>query len=502
VKIEQQTELYPHPSKSFSQVRISNTKDSIKGEVKKLVNEKMRILLCVLIIIYGVLNAGVLKENVLTYDDLYHLQKDPDQLQKALDCTLSTIMYGEDQFSSQLEAEELLKRIYTKMELSKEYGMDDLVYEAIIKESSTELLLALKAIAEPTERYSKAYHLLDFVIKDFSILIDQFHFDNFKNFFQISKLKGFQLIQSIDGKLVQKLTEKLIETIIQSNYYLNNETNRSIVQLGEEKLLNYLSIQINPYLNKDQLESYDSQYSLLKSYLDLYQDYYGDSFSEKIPQEKYEYYLDLKEYFEYLSNVEILSRRLLTVENETLNSLYPVFFEYIKQYTQIELKSERLKNVVHSMIKNALTRYSYEDQKVMISNNTFEDITLSDNDLNNSLMNLKSKLYPETKEDNHHEKQQLFPFINNPSFFFLVFLIFGFISILLISLPIKLKAALLKTVGMKTKSLSLFEKAAIKHPMDPDIHIKIAQIYEKLGREEDAMNEYKIASKVLDMKEE
>jgi Tfp pilus assembly protein PilF len=38
--------------------------------------------------------------------------------------------------------------------------------------------------------------------------------------------------------------------------------------------------------------------------------------------------------------------------------------------------------------------------------------------------------------------------------------------------------------------------------MDPEIHIKTAQIYEKLGREEEAMNEYKIASKVLDMKED
>jgi len=456
----------------------------------------------VLIIIYGVLNAAVLKENVLTYDDLYHLQKVPDQLQKALDCTLSTVMYDVDQFSSQLQAEELLKRIYTKMVLSREYGLDDPVYEAIVKESTTELLLALEIIAEPTERYSKAYHLLDFVIKDFSILIDQFHFEKFKNFFQTNKLKGFQLIQSIDGKHVQKLTEHLIDVIIQNNYYLNNETNRSIVELGREKLLNYLSIQINPYLNKELLESYDSQYSLLKSYLDLFQDYYGDSYSEKIPAEKYKYYLDLKEYHEYLSNVEILSRRLLTVENETLISLYPVFFEYISQYNQINLKSDKLKNVVHSMIKNALTRFSYEDQQVLISNNTFENITLADNDLNNSLMNLKSKLYPKTKEESPINKQQLLSFITNPSFILFVFLAFGVISIFLISLPIKFKAALLKTVGMKTKSLSLFEKAAIKHPMDPDIHIKIAQIYEKLGREEDAMNEYKIASKVLDMKED
>jgi len=455
-----------------------------------------------LIIFCGVLNAVVLKENVLPYDDLYVLQKDPHQLQYALDCTLSTIMYDEDQFSSQLQAEELLKRIYTKLNLVQEFGMDDPIYQAIVKESSTELLSALKTVPEPTDSYSHAYSLLDFVIKDFSILIEQFHFEKFKEFFQTNKLKGFQLIQSIDGKLIQKLTEHLIEQIIQNNYYLNNETNKSIVQLGKEKLLNYLSIQINPYLEKDQIESYDNQYSLLKSYLDLYKDYYGDSFSEKIPQEKYEYYLDLKIYYEYLTNVEILSRRLLTAENETLNSLFPVFFEYLKQYNRIDLKSDTLKNAVHSMIKSALTRFSYEDHQVLVSNNTFENITLTDNDLNNSLMNLKSKLFPETNEEVPSNKQRILSFISNPSFILFAFMILGIISIILISLPIKFRAALFKIVGLKTKSLSLFEKAAIKHPMDPDIHIKIAQIYEKLGREEDAMNEYKIASKVLDIKED
>src|SRR6056297_1620592 len=222
------------------------------------------------------------------------------------------------------------------MELTKQFSLEDEVFTSIIKESTGNLLKALQSVDEETDRYTSAYSLMDFVNNDFSQMIEQFHFEKFKEFFQLNKLKDFQLIESIDGEQIQKLTAQIIETIIQNNYYLNDETYNEIAKLGKNKFLNYLSIQITPYLNKNLVEQYDKQLSLLKSYIKLYRFHYGQTFVRELPKEKYEYYLELTDYYDYISNVEILSRRFLTAEKETLSNLFPVFLKYIETYDEIK----------------------------------------------------------------------------------------------------------------------------------------------------------------------
>ncbi len=46
------------------------------------------------------------------------------------------------------------------------------------------------------------------------------------------------------------------------------------------------------------------------------------------------------------------------------------------------------------------------------------------------------------------------------------------------------------------------KKRIERDPLNPDLHIKLAEIYEKIGRLEDAMEEYKIASKLSSKKDE
>jgi tetratricopeptide (TPR) repeat protein len=127
---------------------------------------------------------------------------------------------------------------------------------------------------------------------------------------------------------------------------------------------------------------------------------------------------------------------------------------------------------------------------------------VSNEAINESLKNLSmlSKTNAKKEEDKTQDlRSKFFP---KPFFLIMILVVIGLIFLFILVLPLKLKGSLFKKIGLSTKALTLFEKAAIKHPMDPEIHIKTAQIYEKLGREEEAMNEYKIASKVLDMKED
>ena len=446
--------------------------------------------------------ASVSVENIKSFDAMYELQKDPDQLKYALDCTLSTLMYAEENFPSQISAEILLERIYSKLGLIEKYSVEDEIIISIIKESTNDLLRALKTVDEETDKYQQAYPLMDFVAKDFSQTIEQFHFEKFKEYFELNKLNEYQLIESLDGKQLQKLTAKIIETIIQNNYSLTNETYSKMVNLGKDKLLNYLNIQINPYLNKNQVETYEKQFYLLKAYSSLYKYFHGQSYEENIPKDKYNYYKDLSDYYDYLSNVEILSRRLLTAEKETLSNLFPVFLDYIEQYEDINLKTDKLNKTLQSMIKNASTRFSYEKSELRVENMDLSEISVSNEGINTSLKNLITLINSKKQNEVITEKKSILSFISKTSLFLYLLIITGILLLILIVLPLKFKASLLKNFGLNNRALSLFEKAAIKNPMDPDVHIKTAQIYEKLGREEEAMNEYKIASKVLDMKED
>ncbi|MFW5871526.1 MAG: tetratricopeptide repeat protein [bacterium] len=445
--------------------------------------------------------ATVSEENIMSYKSLYELQKDPNNLEYALDCALSTVMYSEDNFSSQVSAERLLKRIYTKLELSKKFGEDE-VFNAIISESTDHLLNALKTIHEETDKYVEVYPLMDFVYQDFSTLINQFHFERFKEYFQLNKLLNFKLIEAINGDQLKKLTKHIIEIIIENNYYLNNDTYSGIVKLGKEKLLNYLNIQINPYLDKIQVDTYDQQFLLLKSYKTLYESYYGDSFSENMPKEKYDYFIELEDYYDYLSNVEILSRRLLTVEETTLSRLLPVFIDYVEKYQTITLKTERLNNAILKMIKNAATRLSYVKLDLSLNNYNFSELSISNEEINESLKKLFSSMSTKPHKEEPEKQNKLITLLKNPFIYIPTLSIIGIFIFIIVVLPLTVKGTLYKNIGLYSKALSLLEKAAIKQPMNPDIHIKTAQIYEKLGREEDAMNEYKIASKVMDMKED
>ncbi|MEA1884944.1 MAG: hypothetical protein U9N62_10560 [Thermotogota bacterium] len=464
---------------------------------------KSKVLLFVLLILTcQLLSAAVSEDNIKTYNLLYELQKDPKNLEQALDCTLSTVMYAEKNFPSQETAESLLKRIYSKIEIFEQFGNDDPVLVAIIKESTSDLLSALKTIDEETDKYKNAYHLLDFVLKDFSELIQTFHFERFKEYFSLNKLKNFQLIESIKGKQMQSLTSHIIDTIIQNDYYLNNTTYSGIVKLGKEKFLNYLSIQMNPHLDKKLVETLEQQYSLLKAYITLYQSFYGNQYEENIPKEKYDYFLELEEYYNYLSNVEILSRRFLTAEEQTLNTLFPVFFEYIKKYQTITMKTDKLNSAVLKLVKNASTRFSYDKNELLSKKYDLSELSVSNEEINESLKNLSTLLKRNTKKEAEKTQDPLSIFLSKPFLLIFIFVVIGLLLLFILVLPLKLKGTLFKNLGLSSKALTIFEKAAIKYPMDPDIHIKTAQIYEKLGREEEAMNEYKIASKVLDMKED
>jgi len=428
-------------------------------------------------------------------------------LEEALHSCLSTLLYSNEQFESEEKADELLKRIYKKIELRTRIQEGDRIFTAIISESTDDLLQELAKLDNATSTYAEAYPLMEFVINDFINEIERYRFEDFKKFLEICKLQDFDLIEKIPGDQLKQLTNHLIETIKTDKLYFSNEFYTQLVLFGGEKLINYLSIQITPYIDTDDDESYKEQLSLLNSYVNIYRIYYKSDFEDKIPEQNYNYYLYLSHYFDYLENVEILSKRFITAEATTLSALSEPFNNYLNTYNDIQIKTETLNEKVEEMIKNASTRLVYANPAIKQNYEKIKTISLNNQQLQGTLNNFNVNLLVEsTVMENSSEKSNLFDRISDYlkelkiNIFILIGLLILTLTMIYLFLPLKIKGILLKNIGMNAKALTILQKASIQKPMDADIHIKTAQIYEKMGRDEDAINEYKIASKVIDLK--
>jgi len=476
-----------------------------------VVKKRKRILTVFLILfsLFSYLNAdtGISPDLVSDYDSIYLLQKNIYSLEEALHSCLSTLLYSNEQFESEEKADELLKRIYKKIELRTRIQEGDRIFTAIISESTDDLLQELAKLENATSTYAEAYPLMEFVINDFINEIERYRFEDFKKFLEICKLQDFDLIEKIPGDQLKQLTNHLIETIKTDKLYFSNEFYTQLVLFGGEKLINYLSIQITPYIDTDDDESYKEQLSLLNSYVNIYRIYYKSDFEDKIPEQNYNYYLYLSHYFDYLENVEILSKRFITAEATTLSALSEPFNNYLNTYNDIQIKTETLNEKVEEMIKNASTRLVYANPAIKQNYEKIKTISLNNQQLQGTLNNFNVNLLVEsTVMENSSEKSNLFDRISDYlkelkiNIFILIGLLILTLTMIYLFLPLKIKGILLKNIGMNAKALTILQKASIQKPMDADIHIKTAQIYEKMGRDEDAINEYKIASKVIDLK--
>ncbi|HOO31622.1 MAG TPA: hypothetical protein PK466_00030 [Thermotogota bacterium] len=476
-----------------------------------VVKKRKRILTVFLILfsLFSYLNAdtGISPDLVSDYDSIYLLQKNIYSLEEALHSCLSTLLYSNEQFESEEKADELLKRIYKKIELRTRIQEGDRIFTAIISESTDDLLQELAKLDNATSTYAEAYPLMEFVINDFINEIERYRFEDFKKFLEICKLQDFDLIEKIPGDQLKQLTNHLIETIKTDKLYFSNEFYTQLVLFGGEKLINYLSIQITPYIDTDDDESYKEQLSLLNSYVNIYRIYYKSDFEDKIPEQNYNYYLYLSHYFDYLENVEILSKRFITAEATTLSALSEPFNNYLNTYNDIQIKTETLNEKVEEMIKNASTRLVYANPAIKQNYEKIKTISLNNQQLQGTLNNFNVNLLVEsTVMENSSEKSNLFDRISDYlkelkiNIFILIGLLILTLTMIYLFLPLKIKGILLKNIGMNAKALTILQKASIQKPMDADIHIKTAQIYEKMGRDEDAINEYKIASKVIDLK--
>jgi len=463
------------------------------------------LLLLVLLVTNIFLYAGVNRENISDYETIYRLQKTPERLGEALDKLISTMLYEPGEFHSEKQAEQLAWRIYEKKRLMKAFSIEDRIFYSIISEDTDALLETIKGLEETTDKYAPLYPLMEFVKEDFNQFLEKFNLRDLERFMNLYKLENFDLIAKMSGEALKAFTSDVIEKLRNPSPTFTEEVYEKLAAFGGKRFLEYLSIQIKPYINLKNEDTYSKQLSLLSIYIKIFKMNNSEDFEKRIPEEIYASYLKLDQYFDYLENVKILSRRILTAEDDTFEQLISLLFRYLSEYDNVPLKTGKLEEAVLELIKNASSRVSATDisyrDKVpenfkMISSNP--EIENSFSILMDSMKPSLGETATQTKTAVKNDKLQLEDFELFP---ILIWAGGGvvFLFILYLFLPLKIKAGILKNLGLKEKALLKIQRAAIENPTDPDIHIKTAQLLERMDREEEAVDEYRVASKVMEM---
>ncbi|RKX51586.1 MAG: hypothetical protein DRP30_07715, partial [Thermotoga sp.] len=73
-----------------------------------------------------------------------------------------------------------------------------------------------------------------------------------------------------------------------------------------------------------------------------------------------------------------------------------------------------------------------------------------------------------------------------------------FIGILI--LPGRIRVVVLWSLGFKRMAIFFFKRIVAKNPSSPMLHAELGMMYEKIGLEEQARVEYKIAMKLVESK--
>jgi len=449
---------------------------------------------------------GMEIKTVFSYDEIYALQKSIPDLSEAEKQFLYTLVEAPELLGNEEQIDFLGNRIYGKKRLIENFSDEDMILKVIIEENTDSLLEYLDTASEKIEGYEDKYEFLDFVKKDFDKSMELYSLQKLKKHLNIIYMNDFHKFFELTENDYEYLAENLVNNFINNRMDFNNTVINKLAKFGGERLLQELNVRITPHILLNTEDNLRKEYNLLSILNDLHfalSQNLGKAVT-LLPQlsEKYE---KLKNYFSLKEEIEILDRRVLTIEKASLNGLIPLISDYINQYEKTPLEKEKIKTALISLVNNMVSRYSYE-KSIDISPENKELIKKTSsivNDIETSLRHFEKMIVSETPltEEPVNEPMSEENEINVISIIIPVLIILLSVLLVFLFLPKKKKAFLLKKIGRKEKAYAMFQKLSFEKPRDPDIHVAMAQLLEEMNREEEAINEYRIASKLVDIEE-
>ena len=241
-------------------------------------------------------------------------------------------------------------------------------------------------------------------------------------------------------KRLEKLDENAVKVCDMVGRYMNVSCNGIAKKIVDEYVKNPLKFDPKPYLELACLDKDDVRKSL------------SEALEEKF-EEGEKYYLKIW----------------------TLAKMLNVSFPHLKDLDDYS----NLSMDIDEALKNGISEKTYADLMKRLN-----DLKIEKEDLEKKMENLKKMVYKAPKSTKTTAKKK--PIIT-------------YIAVTVVSAAVFFIILMLIDSRHSVKRI---KRKIERDPLNPDLHIKLAELYERIGRLEDAMEEYKIASKLSENRKE
>ncbi len=448
----------------------------------------------------------------LGYEEIYKMQQDPQQLEAAQRELSRTLANAPELMGSSQVVDQLGERIAYKRKMLTHFSLDHSLVFSVITESATALIHTLRGISEPQiSGFDQLLPLMDFIQDYWNELMHAFRFPLFQEFLSIVKIPGLAQKLSIRDEDFRFLAETILNTYNQNPSSFSSQLLFQIAHFGGEPLLRYFALLLYPdVLTGKEVEYFDA-HRKLQLYVDIGRHLYGPELSERIHPDLWSLYQDLDRYFLLKDRMDILHRRIISADLSNIIAMIPQMMEHLNELERVSIPSHRLQQTAQSILGTCITRLQVEGnslQGIIIPQATLDLL---------SSIQLKNPQTQRLVEQLHQPvlgiaKNNRIPLdsdrsvsdIESETFarFRLIIIVscaLGLLvgTLLLLFKPM-LRARFFRKLGLRSFAIAIVKQLSFEKPLDPDLHVMLAQMLVENDQTEEANAEFRAASRLLE----
>jgi len=444
------------------------------------------------------LTVGIAKVKI---GEIKELSRSPQTIEKAIDMLLEYIVQNnglskeEEVFACSLYSK------YTILNNCKEKFSE--LAELVVKDDIEGFRKKLIVLSEPLDQ---SFNLVFNIFPQFKKNVERLISDMLNKNYEESKeiLKRIKYLWKIPGysSLFEGKTNKLIYPImiiaLKNPTFLDSDLKEFLHGIFTPS--DYVTLEtsfVAQFSNLEEIE-YFSAMKLSEFIIE------GLNRSNKAPSnELIGIYAELSLYFSLERSLYSFAQNFANTPNEILVKKLIELANYLESWENLKIKKSRLKEQMLSMLSELTIRLQFIERvnlreselqtlKKLVSNiNTPEFVTKL------SLILSSISVISENNEKKNIEVKKKFNFkrFSRRIWFFSPVIVFLVIMILL---PLRLKATFFSKIGFKKLTLYFFRKMLKKNPSSPTLHAELAAMYERMGMIDQARIEYKIAMRLLE----
>ena len=434
------------------------------------------------------------------FEDICSLSKDPNEIERSV---VDLLNYVKANRGFKTKSEYLnARKIFAKYRIYKLYHEDeeysDLV-ETIIREDERGFLKLLimrdKKLPDPF-RYV-------FFIFDFGVEIEKMYdsimkndLENFTVKFKI--LRHIWKIPDFSSYLSFSNTDRIVQVVVDLSLVnptlFETDTERFLSELMDQENVKFFGLLLESKIENLKETEYPLIFKILNFYMDM-----TKKFNLKPNPNILAFYTDLNFYLSLdrsisTFNVDFSIPQLLIKKLQDM-------LNYMETFESLRIRKELLRKKIFSLLEQIYLGIQFKNLEVdpVDLDLLRKSIgSIKDVELVSRMALILSTLKENTKSTSKSIGKKGFSGDLSPWLIPIIPISF-FIGILI--LPGRIRVVVLWSLGFKRMAIFFFKRIVAKNPSSPMLHAELGMMYEKIGLEEQARVEYKIAMKLVENRE-